>query len=534
MSDSPRAKFHGILRADFNAFNQRAFTLLTPRTRFVPNWHLEVIAAKLEAVRRGRIRRLIINVPPRSLKAHTASVAFVAWVFGHDPAAQILCVSYDQDLSDKFARDCRTLMSKRFYKALFPATRLSATKQAVAEFETSAGGFRLSVSVGGPITGRGADIIIIDDPLEPKDALSEIRRTAVNEWYDHTLTSRLNDKTTGAIILIMQRLPGDDLVSHVLGQEDWDVMSFPAIAEHDEDFVINTPYGEQRYHRRAGSLLQPVREPKDVLTTIRKRSEYNFQAQYQQNPMAMGEVEVLTDWFPRFDINHPPEFDRIIMSWDTAIKTKEVNDYSAYTTWGVKGADFYLIDAQRYRLEFPQLKIKVRVMAARAKASNVLIEDAPPSGTSLIQALRAEKMHAVTRCEPEGGDKKARLRAQIPVMENGFVFLPREAPWLEAYLSELTTFPKAPHDDWVDSTTQALAWLRGPGNEPSELTAIKREAAKQSTAETELRRFQVPEGTFPVSRVDGTRYDIDEDGSLICTEEEARGFRRQRWKELEL
>jgi len=500
MSESSRATFDKILRADFNSFSERAYNVLSLRHPFVSNWHLVLLAATLEAVRHGKIRRLIINLPPRSLKSHTASVAFVAWLLGHDPAIQLLCVSNGQDLADKLARDCLRLMTSPFFQALFPACRLSASKQAVGEFETTAGGGRQSVSIDGQITGFGADIIIVDDPHKPGDMNSDAKRTAVNRLFDNTICSRLNNKATGAIIIVMQRLHLDDLVGHVLKQEEWTVLSFPAIALHDEVFEIDTPYGPHTYRRKTGS----------------------------------EEQEVKAAWFPRFDLIHPPEFDRIIQSWDTAIKTGEANDFSVCTTWGVKGKDYYLLDVQRRRMTFTELIDSIRIMASRRRPSNVLIEDAPPSGSAAIDDLRNKKMRTVTPCKPNGGDKAMRLRAEIAIMEAGFVHLPTEAPWLEAYLNELTTFPRAEHDDQVDSTTQALAWLKGPGDEPSELTAIKREAAKLHESQTQMRRFQVPNGGSHIYRVDGSRYEIDANNTILCTEEEARGFRRSRWKELDL
>src|SRR5271163_2542106 len=172
------------------------------------------MAGKLAAVREGRTRRLIISVPPRHLKSHLASIAFPAWSHGHDPSMQILCVSYAQELADKLSRDCRRIVASDWYQWMFP-TRLSPQRQAVPEFETTAQGCRIATSVGGVLTGRGADIIIIDDPLKPEEALSEAHRRAANEWFDHTLYSRLNDKQQGAIVLIMHRLHEDDLVGHV-------------------------------------------------------------------------------------------------------------------------------------------------------------------------------------------------------------------------------------------------------------------------------------------------------------------------------
>jgi hypothetical protein len=208
-------KYRAILLQDFCWFVERSFYELNPEAEFLPNWHIEMIAAKLEACRQGKIKRLIVNQPPRSLKSHILSVAFPAWLLGHNPSLQIICVSYGQELADKHARDCRRLMASAFYQNLFHKTRLSTEKQSVNEFMTTAHGFRLSTSVGGVLTGRGADIIIIDDPLKPEDALSETRRNSVNEWYSGTLLTRLNSKETGVIIILMQRLHQDDLVGLV-------------------------------------------------------------------------------------------------------------------------------------------------------------------------------------------------------------------------------------------------------------------------------------------------------------------------------
>jgi hypothetical protein len=169
------------------------------------NWHFKLIVGKLAAVYQGRIRRLLISVPPRHLKSLLASVAFPAWCLGHDPSAQIVCASYAQDLADKLSRDCRHIFTSDGYQRLFP-TRLSPQRQAVPEFETTAQGSRVATSVGEVLTGRGADIIVIDDPLRPEEAFSQAQRQAANEWYDNTLYSRLNDKFSGAIVLIMHRL----------------------------------------------------------------------------------------------------------------------------------------------------------------------------------------------------------------------------------------------------------------------------------------------------------------------------------------
>ena len=334
--DPMRAEYQTMLRQDFSTFAARCFYDLNPQTDLAMNWHLEVIAAKLTAVRQGKIRRLIINLPPRHLKSLMASIAFPAWCLGHDPSAQILCVSYAQDLADKLARDCRSIMMSGWYQRIF-LTRLAPHRQAVQEFLTTRQGYRLATSNGGVLTGRGADIILIDDPLKPEEALSDVQRQAANDWFDHTLYSRLNDKRHGAIVIIMQRLHEDDLVGHVLAQEPWEVVRFPAIAEEDEVHEIETILGPRTFRRRRGEALHPGREPLDTLDRIRRTvGEYNFAGQYQQSPAPLGGGLVKEEWFRRYgEKDRPESFDRVVQSWDTANKPTELADYSVCTTWGL-------------------------------------------------------------------------------------------------------------------------------------------------------------------------------------------------------
>jgi predicted phage terminase large subunit-like protein len=456
-----QAEYSIILRNDYVSFIERVFHELNPGKQFVAGRHIELIAAKLEACRTGKIKRLIINLPPRNLKSLCASIAFPAWFLGHNPTGQVICASYGQDLSDKFARDCRTIMMSDWYKRLF-RTRI-ANRQAVADFTTTEQGLRMSTSVGGVLTGRGADLIIIDDPLKPDEALSETRRKTVNEWYDNTLLSRLNDKAEGCIVIIMQRLHQDDLVGHVLEQEGWEVLSFPAIADEDRTYVIDSPFGSRLFERKAGDALHPERESLVTLAHIRETiGAYNFLSQYQQNPSPPGGAMVKTEWLSFYGPSELPEsFSRIVQSWDTANKAGELNDYSVCTTWGVLYKEFFLLHVYRRRLNYPELKRFIVEHAHRFNAKTILIED-KASGTQLIQDLKADGLFGTTAYEPPTGtDKVMRLHAQTAMFENGLVRLPRYAPWLNDYVHELTSFPGSKYDDQVDSTTQVLDYLRG-------------------------------------------------------------------------
>jgi predicted phage terminase large subunit-like protein len=369
-------------------------------------------------------------------------------------------------------------MASEWYKSVFP-TRLSPQKQSLQEFLTTQGGFRLSTSVGGVLTGRGADIVAIDDPLKPDEALSETQRNAVNEWFDHTLYSRLNDKRTGCIIIIMQRLHQDDLVGHVLEQEHWDLVRLPAIAEENEIHVIDSPIRSRTVCRRAGEPLHPEREPLAVLENMRRTiGEYNFAGQYQQQPAPLGGGMVKAGWFKTYTAGEEPaSFDLIFQSWDTANKATELSDYSVCTTWGRKDQRLYLLHVYRKRLEYPELKRSVVHMAAAYQATNILIED-KASGTQLIQDLIREGMCGLTRYEPKM-EKIMRLHSVTSTIENGLVYLPKQAEWREEYLRELTTFPNGKYDDQTDSTSQALDWIKGRYFKFPVFEYYRREAAKQ-------------------------------------------------------
>jgi len=455
------SEYEFMLRRDLMSFTERSFYELNAQTEFVNSPHIELLVSKLEACQGGKIRRLIVNLPPRSLKSHAVSVVFPAWMLGHDPSAQIICASYGQDLADKHARDCRIVMASPFYRRLFLNTCLSTEKQSVNDFMTTIKGFRMSTSVGGVLTGRGADLIILDDPLKPDDAFSETRRNAVNEWYDHSLLSRLNNKGTGTIIIVMQRLHQDDLVGHVMEQEEWEVLSFPAIAEEDELHLIESPLGRRQWQRKKGEALQPERESLLVLKNMRQTiGAYNFASQYQQSPTPVGGAIIKTEWIKRYDEAALPDFSYVLQSWDTANKSGELNDFSVCTTWGAVYDKFYLLDVFRRRLDYPELKRAVQKLAEQHKIDMILIED-KASGTQLIQDLKNEGACGVEGYKaPSGTDKVLRLYAQTAEFESGRVLLPTSAPWLDEYTRELTTFPGSKYADQVDSTTQALDHLK--------------------------------------------------------------------------
>jgi predicted phage terminase large subunit-like protein len=524
MAPSPGKMYADVLRNDLYAFIHRSFLELNGGSRFEPNWHLEILTAKLSEVAAGTCRRLIINIPPRHLKSHSASIAFPAWLLGQDPTKQVLAVSYAQDLSEKLARDCRALMASPFYQSVFK-TRLSPDRQAVSDFETTDGGYRFSTSVGGVLTGRGADIIILDDPLKADDALSEARRVSLNEWYDNTLRSRLNSQEKGAIVIVMQRLHADDLVAHVTEHETWDVVSFPAIAERTEIYEVHTPYGRRNIRRNAGEILQSALVSTSTLESLRRNmTEYNFAAQYQQDPQPPAGLIVRREWLRFYTpVERPARFDQILQSWDTANKATELSNYSVCTTWGVDDQRLYLLDVFRRKMEFPELKKTVQELATLHRADVVLVED-KASGTQLIQELRADNISIVEAAPALDGDKIMRLRSQTAKIEGGFVLFPKDERWLDAYLLELTTFPNSKNDDQVDSTVNALAWMTEQATKPGMgiLNYYKQEAEKlKGPSKTKMMRVTVPGESSHWILITGRNVSIPEDRIIEVTEEES-------------
>ena len=455
MITEPRVLLGAVLRNDLVAFTQRCFQTVSPGQRYFHNWHIEAVAHHLELCRARRIRRLIVTLPPRNLKSICASVAFPAFALGHDPVLRVICASFAQDLAAKHARDCRAVMESAWYRGLFPRTRINPRKNTEAEFETTARGFRLATSVGGTLTGRGGNIILIDDPMKPSEAMSEASRETVRQWYDATLSSRLDSKAEDVIVLIMQRLHVDDLVGNVLEKEDWTHLDLPAIAEAPQA----VPIGEGRmYHRAAGEVLHPEREPMSVLENQKAvMGSQAFSAQYQQAPIPPGGALIRWAWFRSY--GQAPERragDRVVQSWDTASKAATSNDWSACTTWLIRGTDYYLLDVLRARLEYPELRRRIVSHAGAYGASTVLIEDAG-SGTHLIQDLQREGKLRPIALRPEG-DKIVRMEAQSALIEAGHVLLPGSAAWLGDFQTEIMSFPYGRHDDQVDSMSQFLGW----------------------------------------------------------------------------
>lgn len=448
-----------LLRNDLVAFTHKVFAELNPGRPFQPNWHHDAMAYGIEVCAlTGEFNRLLINLPPRSLKSILVSVALPAFLLGRDPTKKIIVVCYNQELSNDFSRKTRQIMRADWYQRLFPSTRI-AGKGAEGLFYTTKGGFRMATSVEGTLTGRGGDLIILDDPQKAIDASSEARRESLYKWILETLFTRLDDKREGAIMLVQQRLHEQDLSGQLMKSEGWYRVNLPAIAHQDESICLGrSPL--RFHHRRTGDLLDPVREPQHVLDGLKRdMGEAAFLAQYQQDPIPPEGDRIKLAWFKTYD--ELPSGSEVVMSVDTASKAGLRNDYSVVMLWWVWEGRYYLSYIWRRKVEYPELRRSMMSLVDQLQPDTILIED-KGAGTGLIQEFRdLEGFYPVVGYDPGGNDKETRMRIQSAKIEQGLVLLPPEAPWLTAFLDEVRRFPNGVHDDQIDAMSQFLDHMSG-------------------------------------------------------------------------
>jgi predicted phage terminase large subunit-like protein len=459
-----------ILRHDLAGFIQKCFDTVAPGRCYLHNWHINVIAWHLERCLFGDTKRLIITLPPRHLKSICASVAFPAWALGHVPSSRIIVASYSEGLAGRHALDCRAIIEAEWYRRLFPGTRLHPEKKTELEIMTTARGFRLATSVGGTLTGRGGNIIIIDDPLKPGEAMSDLKREAVNQWFDGTLYSRLDNKAEDKIIIIMQRLHTNDLVGHVTQLEDWTHVNIPAIAEMEERFeVANGVFVE----RQQGEALHPDREPRRILNDIRARvGNYHFSAQYQQSPVPRGGGMIKRAWLENriVDPASVPSGARKARYWDFAATPENPANPDPSWTCGARVAYldgvYWVVDMKRLR--GTPLEVE-RIVASTAEddggAVAIWIEEEPGSGGkyTLDHFQRHILPGRAVRGDRPQGPKAVRADAFAAAAEAGNVHLV-EGSWIAAFLDEAEQFPMGRHNDQVDAVAGAcrVAAARAP------------------------------------------------------------------------
>lgn len=460
-----RRGVRGIVRSDFSSFMARVLHTVDPGAVYMPGWHLGLMCEYLEQVRQGNIQRLLINMPPRMMKSIVTSVAWPAWLLGHDPTVRILAASYSERLALKHAQDCRLVLQSGWYRRIFPGTRIAEGENEKHKFVTTRRGYRLATSVGGTVTGEGGGFLILDDPHNPAQALSHSQRNQGIEWFRHTFLSRLDDKRRGGVVVVMQRLHPEDL-SHMLLAEKgrWEHCCLPALA----DMRLVHQIGALRKIRRSGESLHPGREPPALLRQIRDElGSAVFAAQYQQNPQPLEGGVFKPEWVRRYLPGEDAQMQegRRIQSWDTAIKTAAHHDYSVCVTLYENTEGWQVHEVWRQRVAYPELRRAVVAQTEKWQPEAVLIEDAA-AGQSLLQELRESTRLPLIAVRPVQ-DKITRAASVSALVEAGKLFLPSAHSsrgegggndWLAIFEEELFSFPHTAHDDQVDALVQALRW----------------------------------------------------------------------------
>jgi predicted phage terminase large subunit-like protein len=487
-------------------------------------WPIEAVAEHLQAVVDGDIRRLIINIPPRMGKSSITSVALPAWAWAQEqrsptsgPGVQFLHASYANQLSLRDSVKCRRLIESPWYQQLWGSRfKLNSDQNTKSRFSNDQGGERLITSIGAAVTGEGGSIIVVDDPNAANEAFSEATIQTTIDWWDGTMSTRLNDPKTGAYIIIQQRLAEDDLTGHILSKDvgEWTHLCLPMKFEKDRSFVSSIGWKDPR--TAEGELLWPERFGNAEVTLLeRQLGPFATAGQLQQRPEPAGGGVIKREWWQLWPDTVFPPMDYIVASLDTAYTTKTTNDYSALTVWGiftgdtkaqtnrmldVNGRPMYvdrtynegapkvmLMHAWQERLELHQLVEKVGKTAKSLKIDKLIIEN-KAAGISVAQEIRrlyGNETFAVQLSDPKSQDKLSRLYSIQHLFAEGMIYSPDRA-WADMVMTQVGQFPKGKHDDLVDTVSMALRHLREVGlltrgaERIAELESLKVYPGKQS------------------------------------------------------
>ena len=443
---------------------------------FIGGKHHGIMAEAFERVARGECKRLIINMPPRHTKSEFASYLLPAWFLGQFPHKKVIQTSHTAELAVGFGRKVRNLVDQEVYHDIFPDLNLSVDSKAAGRWNTSKGGDYFAIGVGGAVTGKGADLLIIDDPhSEQEAALAEVNPDIYDktyEWYTSGPRQRL--QPGGAIVIVMTRWSLRDLTAKVLkssaerGGDEWEVIEFPAIMP-------------------SGKALWPQFWELSELKALKEElPNSKWMAQYQQQPTSETSAIVKRDWWQVWEEEDPPNCDYILMAWDTAFEKTSRADYSALTTWGVfyrandagvEQANIILLNAYRERMEFPTLK-RVAIEQYQDWEPDSIIIEKKASGAPLIYEMRAMGIPVQEFTPSRGNDKITRLNSVSDLFASGIVWAPNRS-WAEEVIDEVASFPAGEHDDYVDSVSLALmrfrkgGFIRLPSDEADEIRYFK-------------------------------------------------------------
>ena len=466
LTQHERLKDRELAASNFLTFVKRVWP------NFIEGRHHKKMASAFEKVASGKIKRLIINMPPRHTKSEFASYLLPAWFLGKFPNKKVIQTSHTAELAVGFGRKVRNLVDSDVYAETFPNVSLQADSKAAGRWNTNKNGEYFAIGVGGAVTGKGADLLVIDDPHSEQEAAlaatSPEIYDKVYEWYTSGPRQRL--QPGGAIVIVMTRWGLRDLTGQVIksaaqrGGDEWQVIEFPAILP-------------------SGNPLWPEFWSLDELSALKEElPNSKWQAQYQQQPTSEEGAIVKREWWKFWEKDNPPKCEFIIQSWDTAFETTNRSDYSACTTWGVWTSEdgetnIILLNAYKARLEFFELKKRV-LEEYKEYEPDALIVEKKASGISLYQELRRMGVPVAEFTPSKGNDKITRLNSVSDIIQSGRVWVP-QTNWAEELIDEVASFPSGEHDDLVDATTLALArfrnggFLRLPIDEPEEALYFK-------------------------------------------------------------
>ena len=438
----------GVAQKDFMVFVKYVYE------NFIEGTHHKKISTLFEKLSVTPGSRIIVNMPPRHTKSEFASYLLPAWLIGKNPKLKIIQTTHTAELAVRFGRKVRNLMELQIYKDIFPDVELRIDSKAAGRWETAQGGEYYAAGVGGAITGRGADLLIIDDPHSEQDALSETAMENAYEWYTSGPRQRL--QPGGSIVVVMTRWSLKDLTGKLLKaqgsdvmSDQWDIVEFPAILPSDK-------------------VLWPEFWKKEELLKVKASlSLSKWNAQWQQNPVAEEGAIIKKEWWNKWEKKDIPPVSYIMQSYDTAFSKKETADYSAITTWGVfkpkegEPEAIILMDAQRGRWDFPELKAKA-LQEYNYWEPDMVIVEAKATGTPLTDELRATGIPVINYTPSRGRDKHTRMHMVAPIFESGKVWAP-DRRFAEEVIDECAAFPHGDHDDYCDSMTMALIRYRKGG-----------------------------------------------------------------------
>jgi len=444
-----------IGREGLKEYVRAAWAIVEPSTSYLHNWHIDMLCEYLEAVSNRQILRLIINIPPRYMKSLLTSVFWPTYTWTIHPHTRWLFASYAQSVSTRDSVKRRDLVSSQWYRSLWgDKVTIAKDQNQKTEFQNTAKGYMMSSSVGASITGAGGDYIVIDDPLDPKQALSDIQRDTANRWIDQTISTRLNDKRRGVIVLIMQRLHERDVTGHLLskkddtGVPDWHHVSVPA--EATKKTTIQFPVSKTKVERNTDDLLWPQKEDREILDRQKRAmGSYAYAGQYQQSPAPLEGGLFKKQWWRFYQPSLLPQesVEQLVQSWDMSFKSAQDNSFVVGQVWARVGVNRFLLDQVRFHGDFPKTVQAVVGMKHKWPHSTAILIEDKANGPAVISTLNST-IQGIIAITPKGS-KEARAAAVSYQVEAGNIQLPNpeDCPWVEEFMLECEQFPNAEHDD---------------------------------------------------------------------------------------